>query len=155
MIDSLKYWWQDRSQRERRLLGVLIAISGLVLFWLLIVQPLFAVRDASERRYTQSLLDLRDARASAAAITAATAPNQSVAETVNRSAEATGITFASAAPDSDGGLSITIESIRTIVLFDWFAALDRDAGLRPYRMSLQRNADATISAQIAFAGTSG
>lgn len=156
MIETLRLWWRGLSLREQRLLAGLGIILALMIVWLLLLRPLSAAVDDSQNRHARAVLQLHQVRAAAAEADrlAAAAPRRTdgrpVRDIVAASAAAAGLDLTSVQPEA-GGVMFAVAAARPTFLFGWIAALDRETGLKPDRVAILRNDDATVSAQIGYA----
>lgn len=151
MTDSLSFWWQARSTRERRLLTIMFALAGLVLGWLLVVRPLSDALDAAKTRHGAAVVALAEARAradvgSGSGGVTATLPVDSL---IGRTATEAGFTGARIVAQGPARATVAIAAARPQALFAWLAALDR-SGLVVERFRAQANADRTVSAEASL-----
>jgi general secretion pathway protein M len=157
MIETARDWWKGRSPREQWLLGVMLALLALLLAWLLIVRPLGDAVSDARRHYGEVLTEYQDVRAMVGQLKAADvkgAATTDVRRAVADSAASTGIAFAAEQPLEGGGVLVTISAIRPTALFGWIADLGAH-GVIADRISVQKNKDATVTAQVGFAGRAG
>jgi general secretion pathway protein M len=151
MTRTMTLWWQDLSARERLLLGILAALLAVFMLWFGVFRPLTSAIDEARSAHRAAVEQAQRVEALATQIRAArpavTAASGSAAEVVNASATAAGIEFSTTEPLADGGIIVTIAAIRPLALFPWIAGL-ADAGISVERLSVQRNSDATLTAQL-------
>ncbi len=151
MIARSLLWWSGRSERERMLLGVMGALIGLLLFWLLVIGPLDAARARAEQRLelaTQAagrvaaVADgVRQARRIAPATLSAALPTA-----VGEAAQGAGFTLSRLEGQGPDRVVIGIATARSPALFSWLAGLRRQ-GVIVERLTLRTNSDATLSVE--------
>lgn len=152
VIQTLKSAWDGRSQREQRLLAIMLLLLVGVLGWLLIVRPVFAWRaDAAERR-VEAAADLalvRSGLGRLAGAPSAMTPGQ-VRSAAQATADAAGLNIVFA--PGDGGVGFTVQGARTQALFGWLATLSAQGGIEVRELTVSENADATVSADGLLVG---
>ncbi len=144
-------WWAGRSERERWMLGVMFALLGLVLLWLLIIRPIDGARARANLRLAAATTDagriaavaegIRRARASAPPVLAIPLP-----AAVGQAAEANGFTLARLDPQGGDRVAIAISTARSPALFTWLAALEKQ-GVIVDKLTLRTNSDATLAVE--------
>ncbi|HEV2817887.1 MAG TPA: type II secretion system protein GspM [Allosphingosinicella sp.] len=139
-------WWEARSARERLLLGIMFALLGLVLAWLIVVRPLADALDAAKERHAAAVVALAEARARLPSA-AGPAPAGPADAIVARTAAEAGFTGVRIARQGAAGASVAIDAARPQALFGWIAEMER-RGLVVERLRAQANADRTLSAEI-------
>ena len=151
MMQTLFTWWRERSQREQRMLAALGVLFAAMLVWFAAFGPLADAIDARRSRHAALAADLSALRA-VRAVTPVPRADRPVAEIVAASAASAGLEFTATRP-LENGVLVTIAAVKPIFLFGWIATLERDAGVVATRVSVQRNDDATVSAEVGFAGS--
>lgn len=151
MIDTARDWWMARDQRERWLLGVMFALLGFVLFWLLLIRPINTMRDAAQLRLTAATLDAGRIAAAADGLNQAkriAPPSLGVAlpTAIGQAAEANGFTLSRLDGQGSDRATIAISSARTTALFTWLGALERQ-GIIVDKLTLRTNTDATLAVE--------
>jgi general secretion pathway protein M len=151
MIERARYWWSGRSTREQGLLGVMVVLFGLLLFWALIIRPIDAARLAAIQRLDAATLasgrvsaaaeSIRDARRTAPPTLSATLP-----VAVGQAAETAGFTMARLDAQGADRVTIAISTARSPALFAWFAVLSKQ-GVVVDRVTLRTNSDATLAVE--------
>lgn len=154
MIASFKAQWDARSLREQRMLMGLGAVVVLMLIWFLIVSPLLAWREAAVERYADAAEDhalVTQALGGASADAPGATSSQALELAVRQSAEARGVVIVAATPGVGGSLTASVERAAPTGLFAWVADVEQ-GGAAVRAFSATENADATLQAQITFAG---
>ncbi len=152
-------WWQSRSERERLMLGVMIALMAAVFVWLAVLRPLAAARVAAEARHEAAVSDAGATRARIAAVQSLTAKapealGAPLPEFLRGSAGQAG--FGNAVVDSagNGRARLTIPSAKAAVLLGWIDQLDA-RGVFIERATIRTNSDATVALEASFAARGG
>lgn len=154
MTALLRPWWDDRSGRERWLVGVAGALLLGVALWLGAWRPLAAARAAATARQAAAVGALAEVAEMTAAIRAAEArlrgaPGVPLVERISARASAAGIASERLETTSDGLVTLRIPAVRAAPLLGWLAELERRDGVIVERVNLVRNPDATIAAELA------
>jgi len=142
-------WWDGRTVRERRLLGVMFALVAAVLIWLLVVRPVQAWQVAAADRRVEAETTLTEVRAglrviAPSATTTAPANAEGLEPLVRRTAEAAGLTVVTTMAPG-GGLGIQMSQAPGRETFAWLAALEADHGIKVCSLGVMENADATLN----------
>jgi general secretion pathway protein M len=149
MIDRLRIYWAERSEREQRLLGIMFALLAVVVLWFGIIVPLkYARADARER------LD-RATSVSGQVLFAAellrrdmqTAPvplGTTLAVAVGTAATEAGFTPSRLDSQGDNGVMISISSAKSAALFAWLDTL-ASRGIFVDQITVRPNGDTTVS----------
>ena len=149
MIQSIGLWWDGRSAREQRMLGIMGLLIAAVLIWLLAVRPAFAWREAAaERRIeaTAGLTRIESGLAARAPTKAGAAmPLAEVEQAVRSAAEAAGLNV-TLSVDEAGGIGFDAPGVPSAALFGWLASLKADYGVETRDLTVIENADATLDA---------
>ncbi len=159
MNEALKIWWRARTEREQRLLLVMLALAALLLSWLLVVRPLGTSLDAAQARHEAAVTALAEARAQADEIRGLEAAGDAATPIpvdgfVSQSAAEAG--FADARIESSGQsrATIAIAAARPQAFFAWVSRME-ESGLVVEAMRAQANSDQTISAEATFRARGG
>ena len=137
-------WWEDRTARERWLLGVLAAVAIVVGLDRLVWHPLDTARTtalAEIARDDRIAAQLRVAGPDVARIAAARTGTLSTLVT-DRAAKA-GLTIARIEPQGTN-VAVSLDGVGFDALVDWLAALDRDAGVSVVDLKIDRRPDPGI-----------
>ncbi len=142
-------WWDDRTSRERWLLGVLAAVAIIVGLDRLVWHPLAAARTAALAEIARDdriAAQLRVAGPDVARIAAARTGTLSTLVT-DRAAKA-GLTIARIEPQGVN-VAVSLDGVGFDPLIDWLAALDRDAGVSVVELKVDRRPDpGIVTAQV-------
>jgi len=156
MIASLRTLWDERSPRERWMLGAMFVLLGGFLLWFAILYPLTSATSAAQARFDRATLDAGQVAAAAADLRASardSAPplGTTLPLAVSQSAEAAGFTLAALDPQPDGAVSIAIPAAKGAALFGWIAMLSRQ-GIRVERMTVRSNPDGSLGVEAGLRG---
>ena len=149
-------WWSQRSERERRLLLVMLGLFALVLGWLLVVRPLGEALDAAKERHGAAVVALAEAKARTrvAVPSPASAPALPIDSLVSRSATEAGFANARVAGQGPTRATVAIDAARPQALFGWAARLEAQ-GVAVASLRARANADQTLAVEAAFLARSG
>ena len=152
MIAQFRTFWNERSQRERVLLGVMFVIAAVMFLWFGVAKPLMAAREKAELRLASAtdeagLIAGRRSGVPGAGYRGVTP----AAEVVRATGSAAGFTVTRADADGAGGVSVAIASARAPALFAWLAGLERQ-GLRVATINLRGNPDGSLAADAILKG---
>ena len=139
-------FWEDRSPRERMLLGgggLVILILALYQF---VLAPFHSYKDRVQRSYETAIADLRVVENGAAEIVAireqgamnARAGSVTVRQVVSASAARYGIAISRLSP-AEEGVALRVDSVDASVLFRWIRQLEQGEGVQVSRASISRN----------------
>ncbi len=150
MMDRTRDWWAGRSERERWMLGVMFALLGVVVLWLLIIRPIDNARARAELRLAAATTDAGRIAAVAEGVRTAQAsapPPLAVplATAVGQAAESNGFTLSRLDPQGDK-VAIAIATARSPALFTWLGALEKQ-GVIVDKLTLRTNSDATLAVE--------
>ena len=158
-MEIVAAWWRGRTERERRLLAIMLALVVVVLGWVLVARPLSDRLDQAQRRHGAALVAVAEQRAAAEALRRLdsrprAAVSGPVDAFVSRSAGEAG--FAGARIQGQGPMraSVGIDSARPQAFFAWIAQLER-SGLVVDRLRAWANNDQTLTAELVFRARSG
>lgn len=155
MIQSIGLWWDGRSVREQRMLGIMGLLIAAVLIWLLVVRPAWAWREAAaERRIeaTAGLTRIESGLAARAPTKAGAAmPLAEVEQAARSAAEAAGLTVVLTV-DEAGGIAFDASGATSAALFGWLASLKTEYGVETRDLTVIENADATLDASGSLGG---
>jgi general secretion pathway protein M len=155
MMAMILPWWRDRSRREQILLLVMAALLAVTIAWLGILRPLAAARDAATQRLATAESSLGEVKAMTLAIRTAEArarpaSNTPVIERIGARATEAGLTAERLAADSDGRVTLRVPAVKPAILLRWIADIETRDGIIVDRLSITRNGDATVAADLAF-----
>jgi general secretion pathway protein M len=151
MMAQMLLWWSGRSERERIMLGIMGVLIALLLFGLLILQPIDHAKASAFQRLdvateaagrVAAVADgVRQARRLAPASLSAALP-----VAVGQAAEAAGFTLSRLDAQGPDRVVIGISTARSPALFGWLGTLQRQ-GVIVERMTLRTNSDATLAVE--------
>ena len=149
-------WWSQRTERERRLLLVMLGLFALVLGWLLVVRPLGDALDAAKERHGAAVVALAEAKArtQVAAPSPASVPALPIDGRVSRSATEAGFANARVVGQGPTRATVAIDAARPQALFGWVARLEAQ-GVAVASLRARANADQTLAVEAAFLARSG
>ena len=154
MTARFKTFWDERSQRERVLLGVMFGLAAAIFLWFGVARPLIAARQKAEARLASAsdeagvIAARQSTRAGSAAAYRGAVP---AADLVRSSGSAAGFTVTRADSNGSGGVSLAVASARAPALFTWLAGLERQ-GLRVATLDLRGNPDGSLAAEATLKG---
>ena len=150
MKDNLVQWWAGRSQRERALLLVMLAIAAPLLLWLLYLMPIDRAIESARTEHWAATQRLIQVRSDTASLKGASSVAREAAQVIaQRSAAAAGFVPTRLEPTSDGKVSLTLGSAKPAALARWVRALDAE-GLFVESINLRPNADGTVAVDAVF-----
>jgi general secretion pathway protein M len=154
MIQSFKLWWQERSLRERQLLGVMFALLAVVILWFGIVGPIESGKKAARADHAEALDRNAAIRARLAVLKrpmpAMAATSGPLASRVETSAGEAGFILTRNAAASSGRVDIAIGSARPTALFGWIGGLEAQ-GVAVEMLTVTPAASGTVAAQMTLA----
>jgi general secretion pathway protein M len=146
-------WWSGRTPREQAMLAIMGALLALFAVWFLIVAPLGRATERAQAREARAAASLAAVEAAASEIEAMRAGRSAAsAAAVRTAAEAAGVTLTSAEDSGDGTVTAAVEAAQPAALFAWLATLEREQGVAPRQLSVGKNPDGTVSAEMLLAG---
>ncbi len=150
-MNGFRLWWTERSQREQRLLAIMLGLLGLVVGWLLIIRPLGDAMATARERHDAAVLALAEARArpGAAASHSRPAPQLPVDSLLSRTASEAGFANARITAQGPARALVVIEAARPQALFGWIARLEAQ-GLDVDTLQARTNQDRTLFVEAAF-----
>ena len=153
IVSEARAWFDGRTVREQRMLGVMVLVMALCLVWLLIIQPLWAWKaDAAERR-VQAETDLAYVQRQAGALpksAGAASQGPAIELLAVQSAQTAGLTIVTGM-DETGTFGFTAPNVSSAALFGWLAEMKTRHGIDAVRLDVVENADATLTAEGALA----
>lgn len=158
MIGSVRHWFLARSQREQRLILLMLAIALPVLAWLLVVRPLNAAYDDAVDDHLEALtrhgrvLVLADAAKSSPARRTRSS-NADLQLVVAESASHAGIALQGSTPSGPNTIELSVAGGRAPALAQWLAQFEAQ-GIAVQQMTMTPLPDGTVnlSARLARAG---
>lgn len=149
MMAMFSLWWAQRSGRERVLLGIMLALLGALLVWLLLVRPIAAAREAAQAEAVTADARLAQAQALAAAILARPAISPApVIDVLNRRLADAGLQPARLEAQGPGQAVLEIAAINGRLLIGWATGLEQRDGLVIEQLEASRNPDQSVRARL-------
>jgi type II secretory pathway component PulM len=154
--------WAERTAREQVLLACAAGLIAAILAWYALLSPAMSWRAEAERDFIRAAEDFEvmvegTARYRAVAAQAdqtrrAGAPLRTV---IGRTASASGVAISRVQPLDDGRLGVWLDTVEADALMAWLSDLAREEGVRVERVSLDREGDGVVRAQLLLAGAGG
>ncbi|XBQ16679.1 MAG: type II secretion system protein M [Oceanicaulis sp.] len=154
LIKPARAAWAERTAREQILLAGLAALLAGTVIWFAILGPALSWRASSERVYARAAadyetlvsgLDRYRSAASEAQRAGSSAPLRTI---VGASANARGLPISRVQPLEDGGLGVWLDAAQADALLSWLVTLSREEGVMVERVSLDREGDGIVRAQL-------
>ena len=142
-IDVLKSRWDGLETRDQQILRFGAVVLGLLLFYLLIIDPVYSGRDTAEQRlrsaqeaYSIAQRQAADLQASASDPT--TSASGSLVTQVESSAQQQGLRSAlrRLQPSGDNQIQVSLEGASYSQLIQWLSTLHQQ-GVRAQRVDIQ------------------
>ncbi|CAN5303262.1 N/A [soil metagenome] len=151
MMDQIRNYWSDRSEREQRLLLIMFALLAVVVLWFGIITPLNSAKvDAQARLDRATLISGQlSSRADALRKAEQSIPpplGSSLATAVGTSATEAGFVPSRLDPQGDDRMVIALSSAKSAALFAWLDALSR-RGIFAETIAVRANSDGTVSCE--------
>ena len=158
MTSFVRDWYLSRTQREQRLILLMLAIALPMLAWLLVVRPLDAAYDDAVQDHLEAVsrhgrvLALADAAKSAPA-RRTRASNADLQLVVTESASQAGIALQGTNPGGPNVIDVSVAGGRAPALAQWLAQFEAQ-GISVQQMTMTPLPDGTVnmSARLARAG---
>ncbi len=148
-MTAVRDWYVARTQREQRLILLMLAIALPVLVWLLVVLPLNRAYDDAVQDHLAALdrhgrvLALSDAAKSLPAnpVKASKADLQLI---VTQAAGQAGIALQGTTPNGSNAIDVSVAGSRATVLAQWLAQFEAQ-GISVQQMTMTPQPDGTVS----------
>ena len=147
-------WFNAKEPRERLVFGTLAAATVIVFLWAGLWKPLSGWQAAQANRHANAQMLLKWLRANETRVRAAAEqggdePSRSILPLVTRAAEARGLKVGRLQPESDGVVSVTLQSQSFNDVIAWIAALEDAEGIAVIRASIDaQEAAGLVNAQL-------
>lgn len=149
MTARLRDWFTGRTQREQRLILLMLGVALPLLVWLVVVRPLYgAYQDAVQDHL--AAVD-RHGRVLALADAAKAAPARQVAANkadlqliVTQAASEAGIALQGTTPSGSNAVDLTVAGARATALAQWLAQFEAQ-GISVEQMNMTPLPDGTVS----------
>lgn len=159
LIAPIRVAWAERSAREQVLLAGLCAFLVLIAGWYLILSPALASKAEAEaahareaERFETFLVRLDQYRVLSVAASTRT-QRDPLRTVIGRTASARGLGISRVQPLEDGRLGVWLDTVDADALMAWLEQLSREEGVRLDRVSLDREGDGIVRAQLLLAGS--
>jgi general secretion pathway protein M len=145
-------WWDGRTLREQRMLGLMVLLAAVVVVWLGVIRPALVWREAAAAERVEAEAELVEVREGLLRLARLQSPEPVAADAggleplARRTAEAAGLEV-STAMDATGGLGFRIASGSSAAVFGWLAALQADHGVDVRTLGVVENTDATLQVE--------
>lgn len=152
--------WNKLSAREQALIASALILLFILALALIVIRPVMLYQaDAeqnlaaakSEYRTIAGLANARENLSREATLNGK--PNdQSPRVLISTSARDAGIVVSRIQPAESGSLTLWMDSVSSTVFYAWLKTLESEYSIVPELVSLQKNGDLTLRAQVQFAG---
>lgn len=154
MIERLRLWFAGRSQREQRMLVVMVALLALTIIWAGIIWPVTDGLSSARERHADAVIRLAETQVRVKEVEALQRNRPAALEAqldsvVRDRANEAGFALASVSSDGPNRVQITIATARPGPLFGWIAGLE-SSGILVNSLATTDNGDKTVSAQLAL-----
>lgn len=154
MIERLRLWFAGRSQREQRMLVVMVALLALTIIWAGIIWPVTDGLSSARERHADAVIRLAETQVRVKEVEALQRNRPAALEAqldsvVRDRANEAGFALASVSSDGPNRVQITIATARPGPLFGWIAGLE-SSGILVDSLATTDNGDKTVSAQLAL-----
>lgn len=159
ILAPLRLAWAERSAREQLMLAGLGIFLALIASWYLILSPTLTWKAEAEaaharevERYETFLLRLERYQSLSATTSEQTqfAPLRTI---IGRTSSERGLAISRVQPLEDGRLGVWLDTAQSDTLMGWLEQLSREEGVRLDRVSLEREGDGVVRAQLLLAGS--
>lgn len=150
----LKVAWTERTSREQILVASAGALLAGVLAWYAILSPALGARDQARSAHARAVESFETMVAGVARyraeIAASDQPQSTTAlrTVVGTSAAERELALSRVQPLEDGRLGVWLENASDDALMAWLLALARDEGIRVDQISIDREGDRLVRAQM-------
>ena len=148
-------WYYGREPNERSIILTLAVIIAVAILWLGIWKPVSDWRDVADNRYrnAQSTLDWMQANESTARAVAqnrqAAGSRRALLPTITGAAQAHGLTLNRVQPESNGAVSVMLQSQAFNTVLTWLNQLQRENQVVVQRIALDaEDRPGYVNAQI-------
>lgn len=146
VFNTLRQWFDDRTARERALLGVCAMLVVGTLLWLLVYRPVHAWREqAADARRAAVIREAVVLSAIAEMAKTPAAFEGDLEVLVTQTAQQAGVSPVLGMSEN-GDLGFRLDSTSVQPAMRWLAALEQ-AGVRVTSLSVVENADATVTVE--------
>ena len=153
--------FQARTAREQALLAGLAVLVVLTVLWFGLLAPVMSWRAAAEQRYVNAAEGYETVLAQAAEYRALSAQAVTIGDReplrtlADRMARERGLSISRVQPLDDGRLGVWIEQADADALMGWLSVLAREHGVSAERVSLDRDGETRVRAQLTLVRAGG
>lgn len=151
--------WSERTAREQALLAGAAGLIACLAAWYAIVGPALSWRAESQRDFTASVERFEIMvegttryRALAAGADQSRTSGAPLRTVIGRTANSQGVAISRVQPLDDGRLGVWLDTVEADALMAWLSVLASEEGVRIDRVSLDREGDGVVRAQLLLAG---
>ena len=159
MILSLRHWFAGRSQRERWMVILMVAIAVPVLAWLLVLRPLGSAYDTALQRHLEAVdrngrvRMLADMARRRPAASTAVAPIADVGLVVAETATQSGLTLDGNNPAGANSVSVSASQGSALQALQWLRDVEaRGLIVQEWRITPNGTGTVSLTARIAKVG---
>jgi len=157
-LAPLKTAWAGRTAREQILLAGLAVLVAGMLVWFGLLAPTLAWRAEAERAYVAAAEDYETLLAQLAQYQALSSgqdtridDREALRTLADRTAREQALAISRVQPLEDGRLGVWLDSVEADALMVWLSLLAREHGVRADRVSLDRDGERVVRAQLTLA----
>jgi general secretion pathway protein M len=156
MMERFAIFWQQRTQRERRLIGVMAVLAVTLFIWLAVVRPVQRALDDATGAHEEAVARYGDIVAKSALLKqdvseSSTAPAAAIDQLVGASAGEAGFTLDHVTPQGPNRIEIAMASARAPALFAWIGMLEQQH-IRVETLHVTPAADGTVALRAVLVG---
>lgn len=162
IFSPLRQLWVQQTAREQRLLALLAGLVVILLVWFAVLGPALAFREGMRASYAAQVEDhlqivsgIERYRALAAAGEANAEAAAPLRTLIAARARESGVAITRVQPLEDGQLGVWADRVGEARLMAFLLTLAEDDGVRVTRMSLDREGDGMVRAQMVLARPGG
>lgn len=153
--------WSGYSAREQGLLAFLMVLVLATVIWFGLLSPVLGWRADTERRYVAAVEDYETLlvqlalheQLTQAATQADT--SESLRGLADRTARERGLAITRVQPLEDGRLGVWMDGVPSDAVMGWLSMMARDHGVWADRVSLDREGEGVVRAQLTLARAGG
>lgn len=148
----IETWWRGLSDRERRLVAVMLVLLSIVIAWLGVIRPIDMALDRAQERHARALTALADVRAARADLAQLgqrpTPPlDEPLVTFVGRLASEAGLTLTNLEGQGTDRVALTVTAVRAPAFLGWVQNAEVRHGLVVDSLTATRNDDSTVAVQ--------
>ena len=158
MRARLQALWSGLNPRERMLVGIALALTGLLLFWLFVYRPISHYPTSQKRAYERAVLDLKLMKKAQSGLRSGLVnpvrPEQLAPEkfqsVLTRTASENGLSITRRQPKGDREVSLWFEGVNSRTLYVWLQKLTKQYNIRVVRAQISRDDPGGVRAMLTF-----